>query len=310
MASQSLLLLAGVVVCGAAAMVMIGLGRRRTTTGFDERLARFAEREDVRSLRDRELDQSFLDRVIKPVLRNWAVRLGQITPGANHEKLKQKLAEAGNPNGIGPVEFVGMRLLLALGLGGGFFLLFGVAGGTAQARLLLPAVLGVFGFLMPKIWLDRKAKARRKSIIRTLPDAIDLLAISVESGLGFDPSMLRVAEKWDNTISREFGRVLSEMRIGKAKREALREMAGRCGVEDLSTFVSAVIQADQLGVAITQVLRIQSEALRVRRRQRAEALAQKAPIKMLFPMAFLIFPALYVVILGPAIPRMIEAFSG
>lgn len=309
MAAQSLLLLAGVVVCGAAAMVMIGLGRRRTTTGFDERLARFAERDRVQSLREREMDQSLLDRVIRPLLRSWAVRLGQVTPGANHDKIRQRLAEAGNPSGIGPVEFVGLRLLMAIGLGGGFFLLFGVAGGRSQIGILLPAVLGVFGFLLPKIWLDRKAKARRKDIIRTLPDAIDLLAISVESGLGFDPSMLRVAEKWDNTISREFGRVLSEMRIGKAKRDSLREMAGRCNVDDLSTFVSAVIQADQLGVAITQVLRIQSEALRVRRRQRAEAMAQKAPIKMLFPMAFLIFPALYVVILGPAIPRMIEAFS-
>jgi tight adherence protein C len=203
-----------------------------------------------------------------------------------------------------------MRVLMALGLGVGFFFLFGVVGGSAQMRLLVPLIFGFFGFLMPKIWLDRKRKARRKDLIRTLPDAIDLLAISVESGLGFDPSMMRVAEKWDNTISREFGRVLSEMRIGKAKRDALREMATRCGVDDLSTFVSAVIQADTLGVAITQVLRIQSEALRVRRRQRAEALAQKAPIKMLFPMAFLIFPALYVVILGPAVPRIMDAFGG
>ena len=309
MASQSLLLLAGVVVCGAAAMMMIGLGRR-TTVSLDERLAQFAQREDVKSLRDREMDQSFGDRVLKPLLRSWAVRLGQLTPGANHEKVRQKLAEAGNPSGIGPVEFIGMRLLVAIGMGAGSFLLFGLSGGSPQARLLIPAVLGVFGYLMPKIWLDRKAKARRKDIIKTLPDAIDLLAISVESGLGFDPSMMRVAEKWENTISREFGRVLSEMRIGKAKREALREMAARCGVEDLTTFVSAVIQADTLGVAITQVLRIQSESLRVKRRQRAEALAQKAPIKMLFPMAFLIFPALYVVILGPAVPQLVEAFGG
>jgi tight adherence protein C len=305
-----LLLMSGVVVCGALAMVMIGLGRKPKTVSIDDRLAHFAERDDVKTLRDRELDESFGQRVLKPLIRGWALKLGRLTPSASQEKLKIKIAEAGNPSGIGPTEFVGMRILLALGLGGGAFLLFGIPASSPQIRFLIPMVLAVFGFIMPKIWLDRKAKARKKDLIRTLPDAIDLLAISVESGLGFDPAMLRVAEKWDNTISREFGRVLSEMRIGKSKREALREMADRCGINDLNTFVSAVIQADQLGVAITQVLRVQSEALRVRRRQRAEELAQKAPIKMLFPMVFLIFPALYVVILGPAVPRLIESFGG
>jgi tight adherence protein C len=308
-AMSPLLLLSGVVVCGALAMVMIGLGRRPKTVNIDDRLAHFAERDEVKSLRDREMELSFGQRVLKPLIRSWALKLGAMTPAANNEKLRKKIAEAGNPSGIGPVEFVGMRLLLALGLGVGSFFLFGLAG-SGVMRLLVPLSLTVFGFLMPKIWLDRKAKARRKDLIRSLPDAIDLLAISVESGLGFDQAMLRVAEKWDNTISREFGRLLSEMRIGKSKREGLREMADRCGVDDLNTFVSAVIQADQLGVAITQVLRVQSEALRVRRRQRAEELAQKAPIKMLFPMIFLIFPALYVVILGPAVPRLMETLGG
>jgi len=119
---------------------------------------------------------------------------------------------------------------------------------------------------------------------------------------------MRVAEKWDNSLTREFARVLSELRIGKHKREALREMATRNNVEDLNVFISAVIQADQLGVAISQVLRIQSDAMRVKRRQRAEELAHKAPIKMLFPMVLLIFPALYIIILGPAFPSIVEAF--
>jgi tight adherence protein C len=309
MTPQMLLLFSGVVVCGALAMVLIGLGRKPKTVNLDDRLAHFAERDDVKTLHDREMEQSFKQRVLKPLIRNWALKLGRLTPAGNNEKLKQKIAEAGNPSGIGPVEFVGMRMLLALGLGIGAFFLFGLSSGNPQVQFLIPASLALFGFILPKIWLDRKAKARKKDLLRSLPDAIDLLAISVESGLGFDPAMLRVAEKWDNTISREFGRVLQEMRIGKSKREALREMSTRCGIEDLTTFVSAVVQADQLGVAITQVLRVQSEALRVRRRQRAEALAQKAPIKMLFPMAFLIFPALYVVILGPAVPRLVESFG-
>jgi tight adherence protein C len=134
------------------------------------------------------------------------------------------------------------------------------------------------------------------------------LTISVESGLGFDPALMRVAEKWDNALTQEFGRLLSEMRIGKSKRQGLREMADRCGVDDLRVFVSSVVQADQLGVAISQVLRIQSEAMRLKRKQRAEEAAHKAPIKMLFPMIFLIFPAIYVVILGPAIPQIANSF--
>ena len=131
----------------------------------------------------------------------------------------------------------------------------------------------------------------------------------MESGLGFDPALQRVAEKWDNSLTREFARVLSEMRIGKTKREALREMSLRVDEDGLTTFVSSVIQADTLGVPITQVLRIQSEAMRTRRRQKAEELAQKAPLKMLFPMVFLIFPALYVVILGPAVPQIMNALK-
>src|SRR6185503_14863254 len=175
--------------------------------------------------------------------------------------------------------------------------------------VLFGPLLGIFCFLLPGIWIDRKIKSRRKEITRSMPDAIDLLTISVESGLGFDPALQRVAEKWDNALTREFARVLSEMRIGKTKRDALREMAIRVDEDGLTTFVSSVIQADTLGVPITQVLRIQSEAMRVRRRQIAEEKAQKAPLKMLFPMVFLIFPAFYVVILGPAVPQVIDAFK-
>ena len=143
-----------------------------------------------------------------------------------------------------------------------------------------------------------------------MPDAIDLLTISVEAGLGFDPAIQRVAEKWDNELTREFRRLLQDMRVGKQRREALREVAIRCGVDDLRVFISSIVQADQLGVSITQVLRIQSQQMRIKRRQRAEELAHKAPIKMLFPMVFLIFPAMYVIILGPAIPQVFSTFGG
>jgi tight adherence protein C len=159
---------------------------------------------------------------------------------------------------------------------------------------------------MPGMWLSRKTKERQKGIQMALADAIDLLTISVEAGLGFDPALQRVADKWENELTWEFRRMLHEMRVGKSRREAMRELANRCNVDDLNIFVSSIIQADQLGVSITQVLRTQSRQLRIRRRQRAQEQAQKAPIKMLFPMALLIFPALYVVLLGPAIPRLVE----
>ncbi len=289
-------------------LTMVGLSRRRSSVvNIDERLANFADR--PASLEQRELDQPFTDRVLKPMIREWAGKLGRRSPAKTIDKIRLRLAQAGNPSALGPAEFVGLKALLAIALGGGSFLLFTVAGTRPPFNIVVPVCLAVFGYMLPGIWISRKIKARRKEITKTLPDAIDLLTISVESGLGFDPAMMRVAEKWDNNISREFARVLSEMRIGKSKREALREMSQRVDEDGLTTFVSAVIQADQLGVAITQVLRIQSEAMRVRRRQRAEELAQRAPLKMLFPMAFLIFPALYVVILGPAVPRVVDAFK-
>lgn len=282
-------------------------GKKTKTNAIEDRLSAFAMQ--PMSLHEQEMKEGFTTRVLQPAIKRWSQSLGARSPAASMERVRLKLASAGNPNGLGPIEFLGMRYLVAAGLGGGLgFLLVFVGLGLAMS-LVVGAVSGALGFMMPGIWLDRKIKARRKDIMKSLPDAIDLLTISVESGLGFDPALQRVAEKWDNSLTREFARVLSEMRIGKPKREALREMAIRADEDGLTTFVSSVIQADTLGVPITQVLRIQSEAMRVRRRQKAEELAQKAPLKMLFPMVFLIFPALYVVILGPAIPQIMRSLG-
>jgi tight adherence protein C len=295
---------------GAISFVFILVGMRSQKKGpaeLESRLNAFALREGAVSATEQK--EGFTSRVIRPAVKRWSLHLGQRTPGASLERTRLRLNQAGNPSGLGPVEFIGLRYLITAGLGGGMFLLFTASGVAFTMAMGIAAVSGVFGFLVPNIWVDRKIKDRRKEITKSLPDAIDLLTISVESGLGFDPAMQRVAEKWDNALTREFARVLSEMRIGKAKRDALREMALRADEDGLSTFVSSVIQADTLGVPITQVLRIQSEAMRLRRRQMAEEKAQKAPLKMLFPMVFLIFPAFYVVILGPAVPQFIEAFK-
>lgn len=300
-------MLAAFILLMSAALVLVGLSRRKPAVNLDERLATFADR--PMPLEHQELERPFSDRVVKPLIKSWALKLGERSPAKAQEKTRLMLAQAGNPSGLGPTEFLGLKGLLAVGLGGGSFILFTLGKMAPPMSLVIPLCLTIFGYMLPGIWLSRQIKARKKEITKALPDAIDLLTISVESGLGFDPALMRVAEKWDNALTREFARVLSEMRIGKSKREALREMSIRADEEGLTTFVSAVIQADQLGVAITQVLRIQSEAMRVRRRQRAEQQAQKAPIKMLFPMAFLIFPSLYVIILGPAIPRIVDAFG-
>lgn len=305
MSVQMIVVLVGLL---GASMTMFGLARsKKQVINIDDRLASFAER--PQTLEDRELAKPFSERVLKPLIKSWSNRLGDRSPARSADKIRIKLAQAGNPSGMGPTEFVGLRTLVALGLGGGLFLLLLASTHDVKTSVMIGPILGVFGYMMPGIWLDRKIKTRKKEITKALPDAIDLLTISVESGLAFDSALTRVAEKWDNALTREFARVLSEMRIGKSKREALREMSLRVGEDGLSAFVSSVIQADQLGVAITQVLRIQSEAMRSRRRQKAEELAQKAPIKMLFPMIFLIFPALYVVILGPAIPQVLKAFK-
>ncbi len=184
-----------------------------------------------------------------------------------------------------------------------------LAGFGAVGLFIALLLLGVLGYFVPDLWLSSRGTARRDSIQHALPDAIDLLTISVEAGLGFDAALSRVVEKSDNLLTRELGRVIAEMRVGVARRDALRSLVERTGVDDLAVFVTAIIQAEQLGASIANVLRIQASEMRVRRRQRAEVLAHQAPIKMLFPMVFLIFPPILVVVLGPAIPNILATFA-
>ncbi|MDP2953856.1 MAG: type II secretion system F family protein, partial [Chloroflexota bacterium] len=174
--------------------------------------------------------------------------------------------------------------------------------------VLFTALLGVLGYYLPLIWLGRKVKRRQGEILKALPDTLDLLTITVEAGLGFDAAMNLVTEKWDNELSWAFARTIAEIRMGKGRKVALRDMADRAEVPELTSFVAAIIQADQLGVSIARVLRIQSEQMRIRRRQRAEELAHQAPIKMMIPLTFLIFPAIFVILLGPAIPKLRDVF--
>ena len=291
----------------AAALVYLGIRQPAGVISIEERLAQFAER--PMTLEELELTLPFRERVLIPMVLKMSRRLARFTPRSNLEKLRQNLQEAGSPSRMGVNEFLGLRLVLGGGTGGSVFLLFAITGGSLTTLLLFPVAVAATGYMIPGIWLSRKIKERRKAIQTALADVIDLLTISVEAGLGFDPAMQRVVEKWENPLTQEFGRMLSEMRIGKSRREAMKEMTRRCNVDDLNVFISSIIQADQLGVSITQVLRVQSKQMRMRRRQRAEEQAHKAPIKMLFPMVFLIFPALYIVILGPAVPQIMKGLG-
>lgn len=301
------IMLVGIMLVLGVGLMIFALTRMRQPSTIGERLNQFTEQ--AMSLEELELQQPFSQRVLVPIAKSLLTTIGKYGLKQSSERLRVNLQMAGNPGGITPSMFIGLRVVLALVLGAVVILV------TIQSldlgRALLYSVVGlVLGYMLPVSWLGRQISQRKKAITKALPDALDLLCISVEAGLAFDLALQRVTQKWDDELSREFKKVLSDIRLGRTRREALKDLAQRTGVEDVQTFTAAVIQADQLGVSMSKILRLQSDQMRVRRRQRAEEAAQKAPIKMLFPMVFLIFPALFVVILGPAIPRIMSSFGG
>jgi tight adherence protein C len=296
----------GIFVVGLVILMFFML-RGRQTSAISDRLSTFTER--TMTLEEMELQLPFSQRIMAPLANKILTKLGNLAaPGKQSEKLRTNLMLAGNPGGITPAMFMGIRLLSGLVAGGIFaYICFGPIAGMETPQALMYSSVGlILGFMIPIYWLGAQIKKRKKGLLKALPDALDLLTISVEAGLGFDLALKRVAEKWDNELSNEFKRVLNDIQLGMASRDAMRDMVRRTGVDDVATFVAAVIQAQQLGVSMGKILKIQSEQLRLRRRQRAEEQAMKAPVKMLFPMVFLIFPALFVVILGPAVPRFMK----
>jgi tight adherence protein C len=258
----------------------------------------------ARSLEELELQLSFQDRVVAPVIRACARLVLRYTPQSTLEGYRRKLVLAGSPGSLEVRDLLGIKGLLALALPGAVLLASGLMR-SPPSPLVLVGLAGL-GFKLPDFMLARRISKRQREVQRALPDTLDLLTICVEAGLGFDAAIGRVVEKRDDQLSHEFGRVLTEMRMGRARREALRSMIDRIDLQDITTFVSAIVQSEQLGVPVSRVLMTQAEQMRVRRSQRAEEAAHKAPIKMLFPMVFLIFPAMFVVILGPAMPGILK----
>lgn len=262
----------------------------------------------VRTLEEVELDQPLSERVIKPGLRNLARLSLRFVPQMNLDAIRQKLDMSGNPYRWSPADFLGLRVLSALVFGGMALLLFAFSGlPLANFLLVVLASIGL-GLYMPVLWLNGRIRARQHQIRRGLPDAIDLITVSVEAGLGLEAAMARVARERDDEVAQGFAQVLVEVQIGKTRAEALRDMATRAGIMELSSFVTAILQAEQLGVNIAKVLRIQSDVMRVQRRQRAEEEAQRAPVKMSVVLVLFLLPALMLVILGPSVPRICKQF--
>lgn len=288
-------------------LLLLGLGGSKKVDPVMQRMSEAAR--GAVTLDDLEMQASFYDRFFRP-LAGWFSRLfARFTPQQSLESTQKRLLNAGLMGQMQVSDFVGIKGMATFG-GVGFGLLLAFAAhGSSTIIFLLVVLFGIIGYVGPDLWLRSKTTQRKLAIANALPDSIDLLTISVEAGLGFDQAMARIVAKADNLLTREFARVLQQMRLGVARRDALRELVVRTDVEDLSQFVGAIIQAEQLGASIGRVLRIQSAEMRVRRRQRAQKLAQQAPIKMLFPMAFLILPSIFVVVLGPAIPKIVHAFA-
>jgi tight adherence protein C len=253
----------------------------------------------------------FADRVIWPLMRRVARVFAWLMPQNRMNDLRARITMAGDPGHIGAFEFIGVKGLVMTGTLA-IALLFGLLTKAQPTffNLLLLGVLAFCTFLLPDIWLSRRIRQRQEDLTNTLPDALDLLVIASAAGLSFENAMQEITNKMKGELAREFGRVLRDIGMGQARRQALTGLADRTGVPDVASFVSAIKQAESLGVSIGRVLTVQSEELRTRRRQRAQERANQAPIKMMFPLVFLIFPAIFAVLLGPAVPQLLTSFGG
>lgn len=297
----------------AGILVWVGIKQGRDEDPFETRLAEFVSSGEQASLQEIELSQSFFDRVILPAARKMGEIALRFTPQNALQDTAKKLDMAGNPRGLEPAVFFALRFGVGIMTGVALFIVFSIAPNNSPFSLRNLGITTLFmllGFNIPNLLLGSIIARRQKKILKAMPDALDLLTIAVEAGLGFDGAMKKVYEKWDNELALSFGRALQEMQLGKLRRDALRDMSDRLGVAEMHSFVAAIIQSESLGVSMAKILRIQSDDMRVKRRQRAEAEAQKAPVKMLFPMALLIFPTIMLILLGPAILIMMRSTLG
>lgn len=242
----------------------------------------------------------FSQRVMSPVGESVSKTLGGLAPDEYQESVRRRIVTAGNPHGLDVWRFIASKWLLSLGAG---MLLLAVAVFLKVGLLLWLAffIASVALYWAPDAWLNGVTEARRKAIRIALPDVLDMLTISVEAGLGFDQAIAKLAGTTTGPLPQELARMLQEVQAGTERAVALRRMAERCDVGELSTFVTAIVQAEQMGIPIANVLRIQAREMRLMRRQRAEEQGQKTPVKIVFPLILCILPATLIVVVGPAV---------
>jgi tight adherence protein C len=302
----------GAVLLVAVVMIVIGLRDAGDVDPLQDRLAEYAARGEIADLEEIELSQPIAERIVYPIARKLGELALRFTPQNAIQQTTKKLERAGSPGGMDATVFWALRIA-GLSLGALLFFVATIApeGSFLKGRgLLIGIPAAAMGFFLPELWLQGRISKRQTDVRKALPDALDLLTICVEAGLGFDAAMSKVYEKWDNVVAISFGRVIREIQLGKLRRDALKDMAERLSVSEMTSFIAAVIQSEQLGVSLARVLRIQADQMRIKRRQIAQEAAAKAPIKMLIPMALLIFPSICIVLMTPAVLMLMQSALG
>jgi tight adherence protein C len=301
---SSTLLLSLVVGLGVL-MIFVGLARtpsRNTAEMVQQRLTAYGgggAADRPLTLEEVELQRPFSERFLRPAIERLGSIMSRSTPQKARQNLMNRLELAGRPGNLTPEDFAAVRIvaaavMAAVGLLLGLLL-------NNPVYLAVAVALGAgLGFYLPVLWLKQKVDKRRNEIQKGLPDAMDLLVIAVDAGLGFDAALARVTDKYKNALSDEFAKVLREVSLGRPRLEAMDEMGRSSGVEDLHNFIQAIIQSEQFGTGIGKILRIQADEMRRKRRQRAQEKAAQATLKMMLPMVGCIFPTLWIVLLGPA----------
>lgn len=309
-----IVLLGLLLLCVGGAILYFGLRWSRTDQ-VSQRLQDFVsdpseapqEVTPAMAVRRLEIAGTFADRVLVPLVKKIAGFLGRITPASRMETLRNQLVTAGNPLNLGAREFYGIRVLFMIVAAGAAFLV--LRQGLDRNNLLIAGAVVLVCFLFPIYWLRRMMRTRQDKISKEFPDALDMLSVCASAGLGFDQSLQRVGEQWDTNLADELDRVVSEMEMGLSRERAMRNLSDRLGVREISTFVTIILQSEKLGMSIADTLRAQAAQMREERRFNAQEQARKIPNKMLFPLVFLIFPAMFAVILGPAVPELLSLFE-
>jgi tight adherence protein C len=301
-----LTILIALAVFGAVVCLVNALLSKPSASTIETRITDFRQRNVALDPDEVDLEVPFVERVLRPGMEGISHAFGSVLPQSVLANIQVQLVMAGNKMTLNSfVTFWAICLVFCFGMA---FMLIVASPLPLIQSLGISLFFIVFGWMLPRTWLKGQVKSRQKQVIKALPDSLDLVTTCVEAGLGLDAALARVAEKTEGPFAEELQIMLRDVALGKLRRDALTELHERVGVDELTNFINSIIQAEQLGVGIAQVLRVQSDQLRTKRRQRAEKAAHEAPIKMLFPLVFFIFPAFLIVILGPAVIRIATNF--